>query len=105
MVTNLFEGGGQTDSKRIGTAGDRYFEGNFQFTFDSSYATGGESFDVTAFFTKQIKNVFFTTHATYYFVYDSTNKKILAYQTSDGTEVPANTNLSAVTIGVKVVGR
>ena len=63
-------------------------------TFDSSYPTGGEAFS-----SKICPNViaaWFDGDAagTYYYRYDYTNDKILAFTTADGLEVAAATDLS-----------
>jgi|SRR6478752_41199 len=89
------------------------------YTFDASYATGGEAIDFNALGVanppwfvafSQVAPV----NAGYVFQYDYTNKKIVAYRQKDPanaggadialTEVANTTDLSAVTIRVLVYG-
>lgn len=66
------------------------------FTFSDSYATGGEAFDVTEYFS-ELKGVIVSPAGGRTFTYDATNKKILAYSAAT-TQVTAETDLSAVTV-------
>ena len=49
-----------------------------EFDFDSSYPTGGEALDLSALIPNLV-GVFIENKSGYYFEYDYTNKKILAY--------------------------
>lgn len=66
------------------------------FDFDSSYPTGGEDFDVSAYFPKGVVAVLPMPKDGYTFEYDKDNKKIIAYSAAD-TEVTDATDLSALT--------
>lgn len=50
------------------------------FDFDSEYANGGESFDPSAYFNKDVIGVMFFPQDGYVFEYDEDNEKIKAYQ-------------------------
>lgn len=67
-------------------------------TFDSSYPTGGE--ELTFSFIPDI--VLFPNTSLYWFCYDATNKKVLAY-TATNTEVGNGTNLSTVSTKVLAI--
>lgn len=67
------------------------------FTFSSSYATGGEAFDLAASYPGLVKSVTVVTVPAAggnTFQYDSTTKKLLAYAGS--SQVAATTNLSTL---------
>ena len=49
-----------------------------EFDFDTSYPTGGEALDLSALIPNLV-GVFIENKSGYYFEYDYTNKKILAY--------------------------
>lgn len=77
-------------------------------TFDSSYATGGETLSASACgFPSKVEFIQATNSAGYIFEYDYTNGKLKAYYTSKsgtitspglpGPEVAASTDLSSVT--------
>lgn len=51
--------------------------------FDSSYSSGGEAFDVSRYFDKEIVGVMVFPKDGYIFEYDEANKKIKAYQPAD----------------------
>jgi hypothetical protein len=69
------------------------------FDFDSSYPTGGEAMDLSNEFT-ELLYVNMTPMLGYFFEYDKTNKKILAYESgADGganDEVGNTTDLATV---------
>jgi hypothetical protein len=74
------------------------------FDFDTSYPTGGESFDVSNFFPKGVVAVIPSPKSGYVFEYDSDDEKLLAYYadydaTDDGAliEVADTTDLAAIT--------
>jgi hypothetical protein len=48
--------------------------------FDSSYPTGGESFDVSSYFPVDVLGVTFFPQDGYVFAYDEDNKKVKAYE-------------------------
>lgn len=71
-----------------------------KITFDSSYPTGGETLDLRPFFSTLLMVMIEPVGANYKFVYDYTNRKVIAY-IEDGTsgvhaEVANNTDLSAI---------
>jgi len=65
-------------------------------TMSDSYTTGGEDFDVSAFFAKETIAVLPANSGGYTFEYDHDNKKLLAYEA--GVEVTAATDLSSVVV-------
>ena len=74
------------------------------FDFDTSYPTGGESFDVSNFFPKGVVAVIPSPKSGYVFEYDSDDEKLLAYYADydavdDGAliEVANTTDLAAIT--------
>ena len=74
------------------------------FDFDTSYPTGGESFDVSNFFPKGVVAVIPSPKSGYVFEYDSDDEKLLAYYADydavdDGAliEVAETTDLAAIT--------
>ena len=74
------------------------------FDFDTSYPTGGESFDVSNFFPKGVVAVIPSPKSGYVFEYDSDDEKLLAYYADydavdDGAliEVADTTDLAAIT--------
>jgi hypothetical protein len=76
------------------------------FDFDTSYPTGGESFDVSNFFPKGVVAVIPSPKSGYVFEYDSDGEKLLAYYAgydteslADGAliEVANTTDLAAIT--------
>lgn len=69
--------------------------------FDSSYPTGGEPLDLTAYFPNSVHFVLIEPQAGYVFVYDYANKKVMAYWTGASTsavlaQITDTTNLSAL---------
>lgn len=71
-----------------------------KITFDSSYPTGGETLDLRPFFSTLLMVMIEPVGANYKFVYDYTNRKVIAY-IEDGTsgvhaQVADTTDLSAV---------
>lgn len=74
-----------------------------KFTFSASYATGGESLDLTPHFSV-LKSVFAEPSDGYDFIYDLTNKKLKAFVRTTGLEVAATTNLSAQSPGIFALG-
>jgi len=69
--------------------------------FDSSYPTGGESLDLSGYFPNAVHLVLIEPQAGYVFVYDYTNKKVMAYWTGATTgavlaQITDTTNLSAL---------
>lgn len=82
--------------------------------FDSSYPTGGESFDPVALGLSEIESIVFNSTSGYVFEYDSTNKKVIVrgQDPTDATvgviafsEVADTTDLAAVTVTFMAVGR
>lgn len=70
--------------------------------FDSSYPTGGESATGITSHFKTCHRVIFDNTDGYLFEWDKTNKKIIVYQTVDGTagtrnQVTSTTDLSSLT--------
>jgi hypothetical protein len=68
--------------------------------FSASYPTGGEAMDLSKIFPSDTHMVFIEPKAGYLFIYDYTNKKVLAYWTPAGhtavfAEITATTNLSS----------
>lgn len=81
-------------------------------TFDSSYVTGGLAVDPGSLGLESVALLQASNSGGYAFEYDYTNKKLKAYRAdydavADGplVEVPATTNLSAVTTKVISFGR
>jgi|TARA_B100002019_G_C20989343_1_gene459749 hypothetical protein len=78
-----------------------------KITFDSSYPTGGEALDLTAY-VSNIETVGIEVSGGYVFQYDRSNKKVLAYEAgADGAaldEVANATNLSSTVTYVTVTG-
>ena len=78
-----------------------------KITFDSSYPTGGEALDLTAY-VSNIETVGIEVSGGYVFQYDRSNKKVLAYEAgADGAaldEVASATNLSSTVTYVTVTG-
>ena len=83
----------------FGMEGELIF--HFKHNF-GTYATGGEAVDFSNFI-QTVDNVVIPPNGTYHFVYDRTNKKILAY-TMAGVQVANATDLSAVTCYGTVFG-
>jgi hypothetical protein len=78
-----------------------------KITFDSSYPTGGETLDLTAY-VNNIETVMVETSGGFVFGYDRTNKKLKAFEAgADGDaldEVDNATNLSTVVTFISVTG-
>jgi len=75
----------------------------FDFAFDSSYATGGESLTPNSVGLSEVKMAVIQQKSGYTFEYDYANAKIKAFIGADAAvmaEVAAETDLSGVT-GVK----
>ena len=72
-------------------------------TFDSSYATGGESLVPAALGLDKFDLVQASAVGGYTFAYDKTNKKLMAY--SGATQASKATDLSAIVTRVLAVGR
>lgn len=79
-------------------------------TFDSSYATGGESLTPASLGFQTFDFVSVTTSGGYVFSYDHTNSKVKAYwvdTSTDGAplaEVASTTDLSAITCRIRAIG-
>jgi hypothetical protein len=67
--------------------------------FDSSYPTGGEDLDHESYDPNGgvFLGAMCEADGTYHFVYDETNKKLMAIVTATGAEVANTTDLSALT--------
>lgn len=100
---------------RTNVSGNRHTVA-LKITFDSSYPTGGEALDLTAY-VANIEGVSVEESGGYVFQYDRSNKKLKAYNvaasdqtpTADITaaalaEVTAATNLSSVVTYLTVTG-
>lgn len=77
-------------------------------TFDSSYATGGESLTASdlGFPSGQIFHVSTpATNGANIFAFDHAASKIKAFVTTTGVEVANAVNLATVTVRLKVIGR
>tara|TARA_R100000988_G_C3948660_1_gene139923 strand:- start:62 stop:373 length:312 start_codon:yes stop_codon:yes gene_type:complete len=78
-----------------------------KITFDSSYPTGGEALDLTAY-VSNIETVGIEVSGGYVFQYDRSNKKVLAYEAGADSaaldEVANATNLSSTVTYVTVTG-
>ncbi len=72
-------------------------------TFDSSYATGGESLTPADLGFGRIDFLSTATDGNYLIVWDKANNKLKAY-TAAGAEVTAATNLSAIAIRILAIG-
>ena len=77
-------------------------------TFDSSYATGGESLTPASLGFQTFDYVGLTTSGGYVFEYDHANSKVKAYwPEADGAamaEVASTTDLSAITCRIRAIG-
>ena len=78
------------------------------FLFSSSYPTNGEPCDMSKIFPKDLHMVTVEPKAGYLFVYDYTNKKVLAYWTPAGhtgvfAEITAATDLSTSCADVRFI--
>jgi len=78
-----------------------------KITFDSSYPTGGETLDLTAY-VNNIETVMVETSGGFVFGYDRSNKKLKAFEAGvDGDaldEVDNGTDLSTVITFITVTG-
>ena len=83
---------GMNDVKNMGF-GMNLVTGSFDF--DSSYPSGGEDFDLSNYFHKDIVQVQFEAKNGYVFEYDKANDKVIAY--TAGSEVADTTDLSSLT--------
>jgi len=72
----------------------KLLSGNFDF--DDSYPTGGEDFDLSNYFPKGVRQINFTPINGKIFEYDKYQKKIIAREISDGTEVSNGTDVSGI---------
>ena len=88
----------------------RIVTGKLQFS--DSYPAGGEVLDLTLIFPRGISLVLIEPRAGYQFVYDYTNKKVIAYWTPSGhtgvfAEITATTDLhtTCATVGFVVFGK
>lgn len=80
--------------------------------FSASYPTGGEAMDLSKYFPNATHIVFIEPKAGYLFIYDYTNKKVLAYWTPAGhtavfAEITNATDLSTTCADVRffAIGR
>jgi hypothetical protein len=76
-ITYSSGAGGKAPVYAVGVTPAKLLTGTF--SFDTSYPTGGEAFDITGKF-KSLMGVIFEPKAGYSFEYDYTNKKVKAYQ-------------------------
>jgi hypothetical protein len=84
--------------------GRRIIEGIFDVTFSNSYATGGDDLDLSPYFKSvDIIEVETPIAGSYLIEVDRANNKLKAY-TGVGTEVTAGTDLSGVTVRIRVIG-
>lgn len=88
-------------NRNPGVAGNKR-RNTLDITFDSSYATGGESLTPAALGLVNVDVVLATGSGGYVFKYDKANQKLLAF--TGGSEVSSTTDLSAVTTRVEAVG-
>lgn len=77
----------------------------FTALFDASYPTGGESMTFAGFATIDHVCAHPDGAGTYYFVWDYTNGKLMAFTAADGLQVANATDLSTVTARCCVTGR
>lgn len=73
-------------------------------TFDSSYPTGGETYDFSNYFSSVVGAVCLPGALTYYGVYDVANSKFVVYARATDSEVSDTTDLSAVSLWFLVLG-
>jgi hypothetical protein len=90
--------------------------GNVKFvrgliSFDTSYPTGGEAFDLSGDIPTEVQVVLIENKAGYFFEYDKANKKVIAYESgADGganDEVGNTTDLATAgctSIGFLAIG-
>ena len=80
---------------------------NVAITGFTTYATNGVAYDLCGLrgFTETGTQVKFEGDATYTYVYDKTNNKILFMNTATGAEESALTDISGVTIKGLLIGR
>ena len=76
--------------------------------FSTSYPTGGELMDMSKIFPKDLHLVIVEPKAGYIFLYDYTNKKVLAYWTGAGlsavlAQITNGTNLSSSCADVRFI--
>ena len=105
----LSDAGSYHPLKMYGMAGDRMVCVPFSVTFDTSYSTGGDAVTWTDYFTGTPDLVLlgdtFKVDGAYFFQYDYTNNKLLAFA-SDGTEASAGENdLDGVVVRGLAFGR
>ena len=97
--------GGQSN---IPTVGDlvrgAFTTALIKVTFDSSYPTGGETIDLSNYFSSVLGAVCLPGALTYYIVYDVANSKIVAYTRATDAEVADTTDLSAYSAWMWVLG-
>lgn len=101
-ATVTITGSGALDTKSVSGVSNSPIAVVFgSFAFDSSYPTGGEAFDLTTYLGRGILIVSMPAKSGYVFVYDATNKKMLAYISDDAVDpldqVANTTDLSALT--------
>lgn len=94
----------KTASGKSGTFGKhRFVVGTL--TFDSSYATSGESLTAAELGLTRLDFIDIQDTVAYKIVYDKTNSKVLAYTRSSDAEVGSGVDISTTTTPFFAVGR
>jgi len=93
-VNIIADNAGKADVRNIGFPATTLLG---EFVFSNSYPTGGEEIDLSNYFSKGVLDIRFAPIDGKIFEYNPFEKKVIARQVSDGSEVTNGTDLSGIT--------